>query len=192
MAETLSQPWPWYVAGPLIGLTVPLLLLLKGRSFGLSSSLRHLCTAVLPSRAEYFNYDWRVRGLWNLTMVAGILAGGFIAGTLLANPDPIAISESTRSDLQALGIRDMQGFVPAQLIGWSALLTWEGFVAIVVGGFLLGFGARYAGGCTSGHAITGVAVLEKASLVAAASFFVGGLIVTHLVLPLLLGPGLLR
>ncbi|MGH7566743.1 MAG: YeeE/YedE family protein [Gemmatimonadota bacterium] len=182
----MHQPWPWYVAGPLIGLVVPLLLLLAGREFGVSSSLRHICAATWPGKADYFRYDWRRKGLWNLTFVAGILLGGVIAGRLMANPEPVAIAASTRSALAALGIRDFSGLVPADLIGWSALLTLRGFCAIVVGGFLVGFGSRWAGGCTSGHAITGLATLQPASMLAVAGFFTGGLFVTWVVLPWLM------
>lgn len=182
----LEQPWPWYVAGPLIGLIVPLLLLLAGREFGISSSLQHICAATLPGGAEYFRYDWRRKGLWNLVFVAGVTAGGFVAGWLFANPDPVAIADSTRAALASMGIRDFSGLVPADLIGWSALLTLRGFCAVVVGGFLVGFGARYAGGCTSGHAITGLATLQPASMLAVAGFFAGGLLVAWIVLPWLL------
>ena len=182
----MTEPWPWYVAGPLIGLVVPLLLLLAGREFGVSSSLQHICAACVPHRAEYFRYDWRRKGLWNLAFVAGILGGGVIAGRFLASPNPVAIAESTRAALEALGIRDFSGLVPTDLIGWTALLTVRGFAAIVVGGFLVGFGARWAGGCTSGHGITGLATLQPASLMAVAGFFAGGLFVTWIVLPWLL------
>lgn len=182
----MTDPWPWYVAGPLIGLVVPLLLLLAGREFGVSSSLQHICAACLPHRADYFRYDWKRKGLWNLAFVAGILGGGLIAGRFLANPDPVAIADSTRAALEALGIRDFSGLVPADLIGWPALRTLPGFAAIVVGGFLVGFGARWAGGCTSGHGITGLATLQPASLIAVTGFFAGGLFVTWIVLPWLL------
>ena len=182
----LEQPWPWYVAGPLIGLVVPLLLLLAGREFGISSSLQHICAAVVPGGAAYFRYDWKRKGLWNLVFVAGVMVGGFVAGWLFANPEPIAIADSTRAALVAMGIRDFSGLVPSDLIGWNALLTLRGFCAIVVGGFLVGFGARYAGGCTSGHAITGLATLQPASILAVAGFFAGGLLVSWIVLPWLL------
>ncbi len=186
MLDLLTQPWPWYVAGPLIGLMVPLLLLLTGKSFGISSSLRHLCAAALPGRAGYFRYDWRREGLWNLAFVLGILLGGVIAGTVLHNPAPVAISEATRADLYALGIRHFDGLVPSDVFSWSALPTVRGLSALVLGGFLLGFGARYAGGCTSGHAIMGMATFDRASIVATLGFFAGGLIVTYLLLPFLL------
>ncbi len=187
MNDVVSQPWPWYVAGPLIGLVVPMLLLLGGKVFGVSANLRHICAATIPGPVEFFRYDWRKAGMWNLTFIAGALIGGFIAVQLVpVSGVPIGISEATRADLLALGISDLSGLVPDELISWSALTTLPGLVAVILGGFLVGFGARYAGGCTSGHAISGLADLQFPSLVAVIGFFVGGLIVTHVVLPLLL------
>lgn len=188
MIDFLSQPWPWWVAGPLVGLIVPLLLLFGGKLFGISSSLRHVCAAVTPSRLAYFRYDWRGEGLWNLAFVGGLVLGGVLAGTLLAPDDPtVGVSAATWSDLRGLGVERQGGMAPAELFRWDALGSVAGLVAIVGGGFLLGFGARWAGGCTSGHAITGLAARQLPSLIAALGFFVGGLLVSHLVLPLLLG-----
>lgn len=188
MIEILSRPWPWWVAGPLIGLIVPALLLFGGKSFGISSSLRHLCAATIPGRIGYFRYDWKRQGLWNLVFVAGLVLGGVLAATVLAAPSPeIAVAEATRADLAALGLSDRVGLAPDELISWSALATPAGLVVMVAGGFLLGFGARWAGGCTSGHAITGLADLQLPSLVAVLGFFAGGLLVTWVLLPLLLG-----
>ena len=186
MLDFLAQPWPWYVAGPLIGLLVPLLLVLTGKDFGISSSLRHTCAATIPGKAAYFRYDWKAQGLWNLVFAAGVLGGGVLAGTLLASGDPVAISAGTQADLQALGVRDFNGLVPADLFSWSALTSLPGIVALVGGGLLLGFGARYAGGCTSGHAIMGLATFQKPSLIAVVGFFIGGLTTTFLILPVLL------
>lgn len=186
MIEFITQPWPWYVAGPLIGLMIPLLLISSGRAFGVSSSLQHLCAAALPGRSVYFKYDWKGKGLWNLVFVFGILIGGFVGGVLLQNPDPIALSQATITDLMDLGIRDFDGFVPSDIFAWSNVASVPGFFAIVIGGFLVGFGARYAGGCTSGHSIMGLATLQKASLIATVCFFIGGLFVTFVILPMLL------
>lgn len=185
----LTQPWPWYIAGPLIGLIVPALLLFGGKVFGISANLRHACAAVPSSRKPSFlRYDWKTAGLWNLAFVVGVAVGGFIGIRLLSDPTaPLAISADTVEALAALGVTDLSGFVPSQLISWSGLLSPVGALMVLGGGFLVGFGARWAGGCTSGHAISGLADLQVPSLVAVVGFFIGGLAVTHLVLPLLLG-----
>lgn len=183
--QTLQQPWPWYVAGPLIGLTVPLLLLLGGKHFGISANLRHAC-AVIPNNNPFFNYDWRKQGTWNLMFALGILLGGAVAGFLLANPEPLQVAESTSAALQAQGLNVDGQFAPQEIFSWAGLFTLRGFIMLVVGGFLIGFGARYAGGCTSGHAIMGLAELQLPSLVAVIGFFAGGLFVTYVVLPWLL------
>lgn len=184
--EFLTRPWPWYVAGPLIGLMVPLLLVVGSKPFGISSNLRHLCAAALPRGVEFFRYEWRRVGLWNLAFALGVVLGGFLAGVVFANPEPVAIAASTRADLAALGVRRFDGLVPADLIGWEALLGVRGLLVILGGGFLVGFGTAYAGGCTSGHGIAGLADLQFPSLVATVSFFVGGIAATFLLLPLLL------
>ena len=187
MIDFISQPWPWYVAGPLIGLMVPLLLIIGGKVFGISANLRHVCAAAIPGKVEFFQYDWRKSGGWNLVFVLGVLIGGAIATFVFASPDAsIAISEATRADLQGLGLSDLSGFVPGEIFSWSGLMTLPGFIMIVGGGFLVGFGARYAGGCTSGHAISGLADLQLPSLVAVFGFFAGGLLVTYVLLPLIL------
>lgn len=187
MIEMLSQTWPWYVAGPLIGLIVPALLIAGGKMFGISANLRHACAATIPGRIEFFQYDWKKSGLWNLVFAVGIVLGGLIATTLLAHPNPeIGISEGARAQLTALGISDFTGLLPNDIFTWEGLASLPGFIMIVVGGFLVGFGARYAGGCTSGHAISGLADLQVPSLIAVIGFFIGGLFVTYVVLPLIL------
>jgi hypothetical protein len=185
MFVSFSAPWPWYVAGPAIGLFVPALLILGNQVFGVSSNLRHLCSAIVPGKLDYFRYDWKRTGLWNLLFVAGILIGGFLASHWGGSQN-LAISESTRLALTKLGIHDFSGPAPRELFTWSALLTLKGFVSVVVGGALVGFGTAYAGGCTSGHAISGLADLQLSSLVAVVGFFAGGLIATHFLLPLFL------
>lgn len=187
----VQDPWPWYVAGPLIGLIVPALLLFGGKVFGLSANLRHACAALpVPDRAKpgFFRYDWRSAGLWNLVFALGIAAGGFLGIQVLSDPRaPLALSAETVAALGALGVTDLAGYVPADLISWDALTTPAGALMVLGGGFLVGFGARWAGGCTSGHAISGLADFQLPSLVAVIGFFVGGLAVTHFVLPFLLG-----
>ena len=179
--------WPWYVAGPLIGLVVPFLYVAAGRKWGVSSVFRDVCAASIGRGLPYFRYDWRREGGWRLVMVLGIVIGAALAGTLLASPEPeIGISAATRADLSALGIRDFAGLAPRDLFSWEGLASVRGLLLIVVGGFLVGFGTRWAGGCTSGHSISGLALLQPTSLVATLGFFVGGLVATHLLLPLIL------
>ena len=179
-----SSPWPWYIAGPAIGLFVPALLIVGNRIFGFSSNLRHLCAALLPGRVEHFRYDWKRIGVWNLLFAAGTGLGGFLASQWDGSHN-IEISEQTRLALTSLGIHDFSGLAPREIFTWSALFTTKGFVSVILGGFMVGFGTAYAGGCTSGHAISGLADLQLPSLIAVAGFFAGGLIATHFILPLI-------
>lgn len=186
--DFLTGPWPWYVAGPLIGLTVPYVFLYAGRKWGISSTFRDICAATAPQGLEYFRYAWHERGAWRLTMVLGLMIGGELAGLTTTEGQPI--SAATQADLGALGITSVHGLVPAEIFSWSGLATLPGFVMIIGGGFLVGFGARYANGCTSGHAISGLSALRVTSLVAVLGFFAGGLLSTHVLLPLILRGGL--
>lgn len=186
MLELISRPWPWYVAGTCVGLTIPALLLLGNKSFGISSSLRHICAACLPANIAFFKYNWR-RESWNLFFVAGIFLGGVIATQFLTNPEPIQIAASTRAELSALGVQDFNGLMPADLFGRDQLLTANGLVFFVIGGLLVGFGTRWAGGCTSGHTIMGLSNLQWPSLVATMAFLAGGFASTWLLLPLVFG-----
>ena len=182
--DLLLQPWPWYIAGPLIGLMAPLLLLAGNKKFGISSTLRQMCAACVPAKVPFLQYDWKADA-WNLFFVLGIALGGFLAATFMPNQVDVAISESTKTALQAQGITDLGGLVPVQLFSWQSLGTLHGLLLMVIGGFMVGFGSRYAGGCTSGHAIMGLSSLQPSSLVAMLSFFVGGLFITHVVYPVI-------
>jgi uncharacterized membrane protein YedE/YeeE len=181
-----SEPLPWWLAGPLLGAVVPLLLWLGGRQFGLSANLRHLCAACLPARSSFFRYDWRREGLWNLIFAFGVLIGGFVGHRLIGDPArPVAVSEATAATLAELEL-ETGPVAPARLVSWRALGTLPGLLVLVVGGFAVGFGARWAGGCTSGHAIAGLADFELPSLVAVVGFFAGGLVAVWLLLPAVL------
>lgn len=186
MYELLLKPMPWYIAGPLIGLTVPLLLIVGNKTFGISSSFQHVCAAILPKKFPYFNYDWWKQGKWHLQLSMGIILGGVLAAFFIPEDYVIDLSSSTITTLQENGITNFYGFVPVEVFNWENLMSVPGFLILVVGGFLIGFGTRYAGGCTSGHAITGLATLQKASLIAVIGFFVGGILSTYLILPNLL------
>ena len=183
--DLIRQPWPWYVAGPLIGLTVPTLLIIGNKTFGISSSLRHICAACLPAKIPFFNYDWK-KETWNLFFVSGILLGGFVAFLFLQNPEPMIVNAKLSTELATYGITNYDSLVPTEVFNWGSLFTLRGFIMMVVGGFLVGFGTRYAGGCTSGHAIMGLSTLQWPSLVATISFMVGGFIMANLLLPFIL------
>lgn len=185
MIEFIKQPWPWYIAGPLIGLTVPALLILGNKSFGISSSLRHICASCVPANIPFFKYDWK-KEAWNLFFVLGILLGGAIAVHLLSNPNPIVINPKLATELAGYGITNYNNLVPDDIMSWQSLFTLKGFIIMVIGGFLVGFGTRYAGGCTSGHAIMGLSNLQWPSLIATICFMIGGLIMANLILPFIL------
>jgi uncharacterized membrane protein YedE/YeeE len=182
LVEFISKPWPWYVAGPLIGLTVPTLLLIGNKSFGISSNLRHICAMCVPANLPFFSYDWK-KETWNLVFVLGVFLGGVVATNFLKNPDAFQISAATMADLKALGINDFSGLMPSDLFSIEVLFSLKGLIFFVLGGFMVGFGTRWAGGCTSGHAIMGLSNLQWPSLVATCCFMVGGFAMTHLLLP---------
>jgi len=183
--DFIKQPWPWYIAGPLIGLVVPALLLLGNKTFSISSSLRHICAACFPADISFFKYDWKKES-WNLFFAAGIILGGFIATYFLSDLSAVNLNPHTITSLQQQGVKDFSGLLPQDIFSFSQLFTLRGFVFIVIGGFLVGFGTRYAGGCTSGHAIMGISALQWPSLVATCCFMIGGFAMTWLILPYLL------
>lgn len=182
MLEIIREPWPWYVGGALAGLVVPALLLFGNKHFGISSTLRHICAACWPANIPFFKYNWR-REMWNLFFVAGIVIGGLVATQFLSNPNPIQVSEKTVADLAALNISVDDNLMPASIFSYKNLFTAKGLVFFVLGGFMIGFGTRYAGGCTSGHAIMGLSGLQWPSLVATTSFLIGGFTMVHILFP---------
>ena len=181
----LKQPWPWYVAGPIIGLCVPLLLLTGNKSLGISSTLREICAATIPGRISFLNYDWKAQR-WNLVFVLGLLASGFVGGVLLQNDEPVKIAKSTQQMLNSFGITNQQGMMPSSVFNFHSLFTLKGFIIIVIGGFFVGFGTRWAAGCTSGHGIFGLSTFQLPSLIATITFFAFGIITSWFLLPLIL------
>jgi len=185
MLEVIKQPCPWYVAGPLIGLTVPALLILGNKHFGISANLRHICASCFPANVPFFQYDYK-KEIWNLFFVAGIVFGGALAAYFLANPAPIQVDSRLAKELATYGITDFSGMVPVQLYSWDSMLTVRGLTMVVGGGFLVGFGSRYAGGCTSGHSIMGLSAQQWPSLVATICFMAGGFLMANFILPIIL------
>ncbi len=180
--DFITQPWPWYISGPLIAITM-FLLLKSGGKFGVSSTLRDVCSISGAGKfSSFFDYDWK-KGSWNLVFAAGAIIGGFIAANFLSDGGVAAISESTIQDLEGLGISYDVGMAPEAVFNWSNVLSAQGIVIMILGGFLIGFGTRWAGGCTSGHAISGLSNLQLPSLIAVVGFFIGGLAMTHLIFP---------
>ncbi|MDP1765004.1 MAG: YeeE/YedE thiosulfate transporter family protein [Sediminibacterium sp.] len=185
MIEWLQQPWPWYLAGPLIGLMVPVLLLIGNKSLGISSSLRHICAACLPTKIPFFQYNWK-KEAWNLFFVAGVVMGGWLAAGFLTAAAPVQVNENLLIELQQYGITNHDTLVPVDIFNWPSILTVRGSILMVGGGFLVGFGTRYAGGCTSGHSIMGLSNLQLSSLIATCSFMAGGFIMANLIMPYIL------
>lgn len=186
MIELLQHPWPWWAAGILIGLTVPALLILGNKHFGISSSMRHICAACFPAGIPFFQYNWK-REAWNLFFVGGIFVGAVIAAIFLADPNPVVVNPELARSLSEVGVTNYSHLVPVDLFNWGSLLTLRGFILMVVGGFLVGFGTRYGGGCTSGHAIMGLSNLQLPSLIATICFMGGGFLMANLIIPFILG-----
>lgn len=181
----IFNPWPWYVSGPIIALVMFLLIML-GKNFGMSSNLRTICTICGAGKhVSFFKFDWQTQK-WNLIIVVGTIIGGFIGSYFLTNNVAVQISSETISDLKSLGF-DSAGktYLPTELFDDSVFSNGKNLLLIAVGGFLVGFGARYAGGCTSGHAISGLSNLQIPSLIAVIGFFAGGLVMIHCVFPLI-------
>ena len=180
--DMIYQAWPWYVGGPIVALLMILLILL-GKSFGVSSNFRTMCSALGAGKnCEFFDFNWKAQR-WNLLVLIGAMIGGFIAVHFLSNDQIPAISSQTITDLNALGFESAgKAYAPTELFDvWN----FKNFTLLLIGGILAGFGTRYAGGCTSGHAISGLSDLQLPSLIAVVGFFIGGLIMSFLIYPLI-------
>jgi uncharacterized protein len=187
MIEFLTNPWPWWFAGLAITL-VMFLLVWAGKTFGFSSNLRTICAIGGAGKtSDFFRFDWK-KEIWNLVFAGGALLGGVISAQWMAGSEGwVQLSESTVTTLKSWGIQQQGGLLPQELFGLTALSSsWKPWLLLALGGFLVGFGSRYAGGCTSGHAISGLSNLQLPSLIAVVGFFAGGLAMTWGILPWLL------
>lgn len=184
MIAFLTQPWPWWFSGMVIS-SIMFLLLFFGKSFGFSSNLRTMCTiAGAGKKVKFFDFDWKTQS-WNLVFLLGAIIGGFIANQFLTADEPFQLASSTAADLQKMGFDEPSGIQPKELFSWEAVFTLKGFLVLALGGLFVGFGSRYAGGCTSGHAISGISDLQVPSIVAVIGFFIGGLVMTWVIFPLI-------
>jgi uncharacterized membrane protein YedE/YeeE len=184
MPDFITQTWSWWFSGAMIA-GIMFFLLYFGQSFGFSSNLRTICAATgCGKAAKFFDFNWKTQ-TWNLVFLVGAILGGFIAHQFLSTDAPIEISDATISDLKQLGFASPTSVQPSELFSLQSLLTLKGFSILAIGGLMVGFGSRYAGGCTSGHAISGLSDLQLPSLIAVMGFFIGGLIMTFLIIPLI-------
>ena len=183
MIDFLLQPWPWYVAGPIIAVCMYLMFFF-GKKFGVSSNLETVCAMGGAGKwVDFFKFDWK-KNIWNLMFVVGLILGGFIADQWLTPEDTVALNPATVQDLYEIGIQNAgSSYVPDEIYGMESLLSVKGFFILLIAGLLVGFGSRYAGGCTSGHGIVGLSSLSMESFIAVGGFFIGGLIMTWFILP---------
>jgi len=183
--DFIMQPWPWFVAGPVIAF-VMFLLFYFGERFGVSSNLETFCSIGGAGKfSDYFKIDWK-QNTWNLIFILGAIAGGFIASNYLTESDAVALNPQTVQDLADIGIQNAGAtYLPDEIFSIDTMLSLKGFIILITAGFMVGFGARWAGGCTSGHAIVGLSNLEIPSLISVIGFFVGGLVMTWIILPLI-------
>ncbi|OIQ39421.1 MAG: YeeE/YedE family protein [Bacteroidetes bacterium MedPE-SWsnd-G1] len=183
--EFLFNPWPWFVSGPLIAFTLFLLLMI-GKRFGMSSNLRTICAiGGAGKKVIFFNFDWKAQR-WNLIVAVGVLIGGYIAANYLTVSDAVILNPETVNDLHEMGFKSAgTAYMPTELFDMSVFGNVKNIIVLIVGGLLVGFGARYAGGCTSGHAISGLSNLQLPSLIAVIGFFIGGLLMVHVLFPLI-------
>lgn len=186
LIEFIQQPWPWWVSGPLISF-VMFSLLYSGKGFGVSTNFKTVCNILGASKvSDFFKFNWRDQ-IWNLMFIVGVIIGGYISSHYLTPDTTVAISTATITDLEAIGISSPgSSYLPEEIFGADNVWSLRSLVFLIGGGFLVGFGTRYANGCTSGHAISGLSNLQYWSLIAVVGFFAGGLVMTHFVLPCLI------
>ncbi len=184
--EIIQSSWHWGFSGFMIVLVMFCLIYL-GQRFGVSSSFKAFCSIAGAGKGiSYFDYDWKSQS-WLLLFVLGSVAGGFIASNFMANSSVMPLADDTLQYLSQLGFSEPSpgSIAPEEIFELSNLSNIKILSLLLAGGMLIGFGTRYAGGCTSGHAISGLSNLQLPSLVAVIGFFVGGLAMTYFILPLI-------
>jgi uncharacterized membrane protein YedE/YeeE len=170
-----NEPLAWYIAGPLIGLIVPLLLLLKEKQFGISSSYRFLISG-FTKKNDYFNYN-REQDAWQFYFAIGLVLTGLFYNW---NGYDLNALKTTKTNVVGFSGGDVMHYVSTS--GFYDLSNWAIFL---FGGVLIGFGSRYSNGCTAGHCIMGMSQFSLTSFIATIGFFIGGLIATYFIIPYL-------
>lgn len=183
--DFIFQPWPWFIGGPLIALSL-FLYFYFGQNFGASTNFETLCTMAGAGKvSDYFKKDWKQRD-FALLFVVGLIIGGFISSKFLISEQTIDLNPSTVQELTELGFSNVgDQYFPNEIFSEDVVFSLKGFLILIISGLLIGFGTRYAGGCTSGHAITGLSSLQLPSLLAVIGFFIGGIIATWFLIPIL-------
>ena len=100
----------------------------------------------------------------------------------------VDINPKTVTELQGLGFESAgTEYLPDELFDTGIWTNPKTILLLALGGFMVGFGARYAGGCTSGHAISGLSNLQWPSLLAVIGFFAGGMVMIYFLYPIIFG-----
>jgi len=184
MKEMITQTWSWWFSGAMIAF-IMIFMLFFGKSFSFSSNLRTICAAAgMGKKTPFFKFNWKAQ-IWNIVFLLGAIIGGFIANQFLSTGAPVPIADETIRDLSHLGFAAPSSLQPKELFSVEAIFTLKGLMVLIFGGLMVGFGSRYAGGCTSGHAISGLSNLQMPSFIAVIGFFIGGLVMTFLIFPLI-------
>lgn len=183
--DFIFQPWAWYIGGPLIAISL-LLYFYFGKNFGASTNFETLCTMAGAGKiSDYFKTDWKERS-FALLFVIGLIIGGYISSIYLIPEQTIDLNPKTVQELSNLGFSNIGNqYFPDEIFSDEVVFSLKGFLILLVSGVLIGFGTRYAGGCTSGHAITGLSSLQLPSLLAVIGFFIGGIIAAWFLIPVL-------
>ncbi len=183
--DWIYKPWPWYVSGSIIAL-VMFLLLMMNKNFGMSANLRTLCTICgADKKVDFFKFDWKAQQ-WNLTVLLGVIIGGYLATNFMTDTTAVVINPETIENLNTLGFESAGlAYLPTELFANNVFTDIKSLILLALGGLLVGFGTRYAGGCTSGHAISGLSDLQLPSLIAVVGFFIGGLLMVHVLFPII-------
>lgn len=183
MMDFLLEPWPWYVGGPLIALTL-VLYFYFGKNFGISTNFETICSISGAGKiTDYFKKDWKERD-FALLFVVGLIIGGFISSNFLIPEQTVNLNPKTVQELQEIGFQNVgESYFPSEIFTVESALSLKGLIILILSGFCVGFGTRYAGGCTSGHAITGLSSLQLPSLLAVIGFFIGGIIAVWFIIP---------